>query len=163
MNAPRVILFYLSHGLVVLVFFVLCVGQLRAGIFGPSSYEECVLKEMKGRPDSQVRLVSDVCRKKFPAFPDYLDTSKVGVLNCSDSKKDFQLEIKHNELHTPWGNFPIKRRVPSYVISENLEITIFEKWGKGTGLDINFEHGTVNFYSSKNHQYSYPHAKCSPD
>ena len=118
MNAPRVILFYLSHGLVVLVLFVLCVGQLRAGIFGPSSYEECVLKEMKGRPDSQVRLVGDVCRKKFPAFPDYLDTSKVGVLNCSDSKKDFQLEIKHNDLNN--HNEIISLRCLSFVLNLNL-------------------------------------------
>lgn len=163
MNFPRVTLFYLSCCFVVLGLFVLCVGQLNAGIFGPSSYEECVLKEMKGRPDNQVRFVHDFCRKKFPAFPDYLDTSKVGVLNCSDTKRDFQLEIRHNELHTPWGNFPIKRRVPSYLTSENLEITIFEKWGKGTGIDINFEYGTVNFYSSTNHQNSYPYAKCSPN
>ena len=154
------ILRYSSHGFVVLSFAAFCAGQVNAGIFGPSSFEECMAKEMKGRSDSQIRLVRDLCRKKFPAFPDYVDMRKNGVLNCRDTK-DFQIEITQSALHTPWGSFKIMRRVPSYVVSENSEITLFEKWGKGTGLDINFEYGTVFFYSSKNHQHSYPNVKCS--
>lgn len=34
---------------------------------GPASFNECVLAESKGRSDKVLRVVGDLCRKRFPA------------------------------------------------------------------------------------------------
>ncbi len=41
-----------------------------AGWFGPSTYEECVLKNMKGVTSDQAsRFIAAACRQQFPATP----------------------------------------------------------------------------------------------
>ena len=37
-----------------------------AGWFGPSDYRECVLDEMKGKPQYMLSTVRGLCNKKFP-------------------------------------------------------------------------------------------------
>lgn len=48
------------------------------GVFGPSDYDECILKEMKGVTDKYVaNHIARACRNKFPEKIEYLDESKV--------------------------------------------------------------------------------------
>lgn len=54
-----------------ILFFVVWLFALttisRAGVFGPSSYEDCILDSMKGvTSDDAARLVQLACREKFP-------------------------------------------------------------------------------------------------
>lgn len=46
---------------------ILSPSYVTAGWFGPSTYEECVLKNVKGvKSDMAARLVANVCREQFP-------------------------------------------------------------------------------------------------
>ena len=51
-----------------LLFFLFLVTKVNAGLFGPSSYEECIIEGMKGvQSDYAAREVRKACRKSFPA------------------------------------------------------------------------------------------------
>lgn len=55
---------------ILLIFIALLVHSTSfAGIFGPSSFEECVLEKMKGQQQSMLRWAQDACLKKFPPEP----------------------------------------------------------------------------------------------
>lgn len=55
--------------IVVLCFVSLtAVEDLSAGWFGPSTFAECILDEMKGRPQYMMGTVEDDCRAKFCAI-----------------------------------------------------------------------------------------------
>jgi hypothetical protein len=52
---------------VALVILILLASPVHAGIFGPSTYEECILENMKGvQSDRAAILIHRVCRKQFP-------------------------------------------------------------------------------------------------
>lgn len=53
-----------NFAVVVLVFLA---TSAHAGIFGPSTYEECILENMKNiQSDQAARAIAAVCRQKFP-------------------------------------------------------------------------------------------------
>ena len=53
-----------------LIFFLIFSSNLYAGIFGPSSYEECLLNNMKGvQSDAAAQAIVQACRIKFPLTP----------------------------------------------------------------------------------------------
>jgi hypothetical protein len=44
---------------------LIAVDDASAGWFGPSTYNECVLDEMKGRPQYMIETVRNNCTAKF--------------------------------------------------------------------------------------------------
>lgn len=52
------------------------------GWFGPSNYEECILKNMKGvASDKAAMVIMRVCRKKFPPVKSKLRSSSLPKMN----------------------------------------------------------------------------------
>ena len=52
---------------VALVILILLASPVHAGIFGPSTYEECILENMKGvQSDVAARQIARACRQQFP-------------------------------------------------------------------------------------------------
>ncbi len=56
------------HSVVMCVISLIAVDDASAGWFGPNTYAECVLDEMKGRPQYMGDTVKDDCRAKFCTF-----------------------------------------------------------------------------------------------
>jgi hypothetical protein len=52
-----------SVALVIISFFVL--SAYAGGLFGPSTYDECMLNSMKGRPQYMLSAVQDDCTSRF--------------------------------------------------------------------------------------------------
>jgi hypothetical protein len=49
------------------VIFLAIISNSYAGVFGPSTYDECILENMKGTSsDLAARYVHHACREKFP-------------------------------------------------------------------------------------------------
>ena len=40
--------------------------DVKAGLLGPDSYEDCVLEKMKDQPKNMMSLAQEACEKKFP-------------------------------------------------------------------------------------------------
>lgn len=84
--------------LMLLTFFV------RADIFGPDNYEECVLEKMKGQNKSMIHTARKACEKKFPyekTLEFYGD--KIEISWYSD-QNSLNLSITEN-----YGNYDITR------------------------------------------------------
>jgi hypothetical protein len=56
------------HGIVMCFASLIAVDDASAGWFGPSNYDECILDEMKGRPQYMMGAVKTDCRAKFCTF-----------------------------------------------------------------------------------------------
>ena len=56
------------HSVVMCVISLIAVDDASAGWFGPNTYAECVLDEMKGRPQYMGGATKDDCRAKFCTF-----------------------------------------------------------------------------------------------
>jgi hypothetical protein len=116
-------------------------------LWGPKNFEECLAADMKGRPPQQTSIVTNACRKKFPALPSFTKNTKVGTLFCvSANVKDFELQLTQTSI----GNFTIKRRTSEFISAENTEEVFSESWGKGASMILYFEHGTGTVRSLKN-------------
>lgn len=119
----------------------------QAFLWGPKNFEECLAADMKGRPPQQTGIVSDACRKEFPALPSFTKTAKLGTIYCSFTNgKDFELDL----TNTSFGNFTIKRRNSELISAENTDLIVNEAWGKGTSIVLNLEQGIGTLRSLKN-------------
>lgn len=55
--------------LLTVIIFLMPMTSVRAGLLGPSNYEECVLDKMKGQDKSLLSTARTACRNAFPAEP----------------------------------------------------------------------------------------------
>jgi len=68
------------RSLLISVLFSLGLGQAAAGFFGPSTYDECILEELKsGMTDTQTVLVMEACRNKFSSQKESTNGHKEGM------------------------------------------------------------------------------------
>jgi hypothetical protein len=79
-----------------------------AGWFGPSTYDECVLDEMKGRPQYMMGNVANVCRSKFCTFVEATQeqwvTFQQSIANCKQEQGGGQLaDVICGGLNPPGG------------------------------------------------------------
>ena len=79
---------------------VLLTGSAQAGWFGPSTYEECVLENMKGVSSNAAALaIADACRAKFPLPP-----SPPPPPPSEEEKAKFRADMERNkEEQEQWG------------------------------------------------------------
>jgi hypothetical protein len=67
---------------------LVCVGYANtlahAGWFGPSTYDECILDEMKGRPGYMMPTVKSDCTAKFCTEVPLTEEEKVELKKASD-------------------------------------------------------------------------------
>lgn len=73
------------RGVVMCFASLIVVNDASAGWFGPSTYVECILDEMKGRPQYMMDTVANDCRAKFCKF--VLPTNEE-VVESQESYKD---------------------------------------------------------------------------
>lgn len=120
---------------------------------GASSYEDCVLSEMKGRNMDQQYLVEDSCRQKFPKLKSFTSTSKTGALACTwdkGNKTPFEIMIEDKKLSSYLGEFDVILRERSLVRSKSHSYTMDDRWKDGALLVINFVEGGGVLYDANN-------------
>jgi len=64
-----------------------------SGIFGPSSYEECVSDGKTGRSEKELSLLIDLCSSKFPK-PKSIFNHSGNFVRCQISKKNNYINFK---------------------------------------------------------------------
>jgi hypothetical protein len=86
---------------------IACTGYLNssanAGWFGPSSYDECMIEQMRGQPANMGQIAGAVCLKKFPPksvyFPEpapqetLLDSGKITYRRCDENTSDGRVAL----------------------------------------------------------------------
>jgi hypothetical protein len=98
-----------------------------AGIFGPDSYEECILKNMKGvGNDIAAQAVKSACRKQFPEFEFTLGGPSFGAKGSTPIPtkylNDFKFVIVHWKYVVSSGN-PFELKIRIYNESQNWVLT----------------------------------------
>ncbi len=112
--------------------------------WGPKNYEECLSEEMKGRSNDQRSIVSDACRKKYPATPSFLDIDYEGTLNCKDGFNPYVyvIKIQSNAIYVGKLEFNVVYRASGIIrgiINENKKSLIAPS--KNANFELNFETG----------------------
>lgn len=90
------------------IFYFTCVattaslgGKSIAGWFGPSTYNECVLDEMKGRPQYMMPTVEEDCKTKFCYRRDITEAEK-------QSDRESQEKCQQRRKTNPnWGKYSL--------------------------------------------------------
>lgn len=90
---------------------LLIASSASAGWFGPSTYEECVLENLKDvKTDIAARLVPSACRDKFPLKKVVLPSSAVDNITLSDAEvtgQNFKMTLHNNNYDWTVTNFQI--------------------------------------------------------
>lgn len=120
----------------------------------PQSFEECVAKEMKGRPSNQTGLVIDSCRKQFPALPSFTKTGHVGVLHCYSStlSTNFELRLEPKQIQAGQCLYSVGFRDEELIKASTKGACLIETWTAGTDVGINFHHGLGTFSDSRDYR-----------
>lgn len=114
-----------------------------AFLWGPRTFEECLAAEMKGRQASQTGIVRASCRKRFPAIPAFMSTSRQGTIRCSNTYQglDLEIDVRSDRLAIGDLTFVISQRtkeqVRAVISNSGQEVAI----GNGSQLTVNFELG----------------------
>lgn len=98
--------------LILYVFLVLPSSQVLAWPWGPQTFDECVLEEMKGRTKDQRSIVNSVCLNRFPKIPSFLEVNHEGKLKCIEKNLSIPttLEIKNDKARFGNRDFTITYR-----------------------------------------------------
>jgi hypothetical protein len=122
--------------------------------WGPKSFEECMSAEMKNRPPSQTALVTDSCRKQFPALPSYRSARHTGTLYCFSTAipTDFLVQIDSATIQVAKCSYAISFRDSQLVKANAKEICLVQAWTAGTNFVVNFDHGFGTFSDSRDYR-----------
>ena len=117
-----------------------------AGLFGASTYEECMSDGKVGRTNAELRLLTDKCRKMFPALPKLyaLKDSKFSCIDNDTNIKD-EYEIIENNMYRVKLKLLATRTKEKITTTENIHNAGTGKNMKGL-LTINTLDGTATFY-----------------
>ena len=99
---------------------------------------------MKGRSNDQRSIVSDACRKKYPATPNFIDIAYEGTLNCKDSfdPNVYVIKIQSNTIYIGKLEFDVVYRASGIIrgiINEKTRPVIATY--KNANFELNFETG----------------------
>jgi len=122
--------------------------------WGPQTYEECVAKEMKGRPSNQTGIVDESCRKQFPALPSFTKTSRNGLLQCFSSaiSANFEVRIDTREVHVGKCSYLVILRDGELIKATSKAVCMVPTWTVGTDLVINFDYGTGSLSDTRDYR-----------
>jgi hypothetical protein len=135
--------------LITILLFLIC-GASEAALFGASNYEECMSDGKVGRTNAELRLLTDKCRKEFPALPKLyaLKDSRFSCVDNVTTTKDEYKVVKNNMYRV---NMHRAKKLLATRTKEKIT-SIEDVHNTGTGKDmkglltINTLDGTASFY-----------------
>ena len=92
-----------------------------AGLFGASTYEECMSDGKVGRTNAELRLLTDKCRKEFPALPK-LYALKNARISCvsADRQTTYIYKVNGNKV----DDMPITYRKNEQIVFTGIKIDV---------------------------------------
>lgn len=119
----------------------------QAFLWSDKSFEECMVREMKGRDDKQRDLVEDLCYTKFPVLSSLKNKKVKKQVYClfpNGSRSEVNVEENY------FGAFKITHRTKDSI--EGLKDNMFGKLSGKLFLDLSRGTGTI-YNTSKIHEY----------
>jgi hypothetical protein len=122
----------------------------RAGLFGPSNFEDCVSDGKVGRSNGELFQHMKSCQKKFPKLPSIKDGNNKSI-SCIFSGSNDVYTAQYNKRNNT-ASFNGK---PENVIIFTDEKLVLGAGGNKPTIEINYLNGELKFLSL--------YAKCSED
>ena len=130
-----------------LVVLVLAAGPVFAWPWDPATFDECILKEMKGQALAQRDVVESTCRARFPVLPTVARGAKSFELNCRLDAANMHFNVKLTEqwLETDWGGFTLRERNATRIRGVAAGLQLRKDWLEGSDIVLYPLYGTGTF------------------